>query len=1079
MGNIINKVKIFSIMFFLIWGGVVILSCDNSCKAEETPKSEKVTLASIDVTSNPTKTLYIAGETFNPDGMVVKANYSNGSAKELKSGEYTYSPSARLTENNTKITISYTDDGIKKETVLPIQIGYKITIDDNIENGTVTCGVDRAVAKSPVTVTATPASDEYELENLWYTYIEKSGNEIIRNISLGNKTFDMPSYPITINATFKRKNEVSKYSITLNTVGEKDHVTVTLSHNDGTTLDWKSERIPAGEVIKVSAKPDSDYILPEIPKVSYTDEYGVQQNVEVTIESANIGDFSFTMPASQVILTVSVTKFGAKKLSVKISGDGNVELSVNGESIPLETYLQPETEVTAKITPADGNEITYIKLNGETLESSEKITFEMEDVDSTLEVLFSAKAGYEILQGAVINGELKFSHAKAYKGTTITVTGKPDEGYVAIDSITVTENGIQATVAVTKNSDNEYTFVMPENSVTVSAVFRGYLITIKDSKGGTITSAKSAKAGEEVTLKAVGNGETALGAIVIKNREESLENQRTDTGNGVSEITFAMPEGDVEIEATFGQKIEVKLETTPNNAGIAELYQGKTYIIPANTMYFAAETEVIIETTPGKVGDAIYEVGQVGVKWANGSGSEDVAAVTENKEYTFTVPDKNIIITVVFSISNAKRVYIDTVTGGTVIVRVGTETVTSSSESWLGGDAYVVENTQVTVQATPDDGYETETITWNGESITSGGTFTMPSEEVKIAAKFRKKSYSLTFNNPSNGSFTLSSSYTYSEATKKLSPAGTTYTSGAKVLYGETVYLIATPSNNDYIEQIKVTNTDEGADMKVERLNKDTHPYQFNMPASEVTVNVTFEFSGSDINLWVNDKAIKSFTLNPTPDTATWPTLDKEYYIESENAAGYTQMGYPLKKGDKVQIKDKNGKALDQWEGALGFNKDNPNYRVSEAAYIAEEDGIYKMYYKIWNEKDNTKGYSQWIEIPRTAGLIAADYYLCVNGVNKQKFSVNAIIDNKKYPTLKKELYLNDVFLQEGDKVTIDTNADPAALPDDGILHWEKDNKVGAKDSQPFKVPSRGQYDFYFKIWEDAGTSIWVAPSSN
>lgn len=1071
----INKVKIISIMLFL--ASFLILSCDNSCSAEETPKSEKVTLTSIDVTSYPTKRLYITGEVFDPTGMTVKANYSDGSSKELKSGEYVCSPSAKLTENNTKITVSYTDSGIKKETEIPIQIGYAIEIKESV-NGTVKCNADRAVSKSAVTLTVTPASDEYELENLLYMYTESSGEEVVRNLGISaDKTeykFDMPSYNIIVKATFKLKSDISTYSVTLNKIGAKGNIKVTLSYDDETFTDSDLEKIPAGKEIKISAKPDAGYNLPKLPKVSYTNEAG-EQNVQVTTVDLQTGDFSFIMPAANVVLKVTVRKFGTQKLSVIISGKGTAELYVNGQIISSETYLPPETEVAMIITPADGYELTSVKLNGESLEGT---TFETENRDSVLEVSFSEKTGYEILTGIVDYGELRFSHTRAHEGTTVKITGVPDKGYAAIDNLTVVQNDEARTpVNAVKINDNEYSFVMPENNVTVSAVFRGHLITINKSEGGKIIAAKSAKAGEKVTLAAIGeNEEKALGTIVIKTGNKNLDNNRTDKDNE-SEITFTMPEDDVVIDAVFGKKIEAGYSITPEKAGIAELYQGQTYITLTSKMYFAAGTEITIKTTAGKIGEEIYEVGNVKVDSVNGSAGAVVATVVENKEYKFTVPEKNINIAVEFSVTNAKRVHINDIIGGTVVAEVDGKTVTSSSESWLDSDAYVVENKSVTVRANPDTGYEIKTLTYNETPINSGDSFIMPQNEVTISAAFQKKSYTLNFDTPSNGTISLSSSFTYDNVSKKLSAAGIIYTSGAKVPYDEIVYLIAQPSNKDYIEQIKVTNEAEGADIKIERKDKITFPYQFKMPASDTgtSVKVAFEFSGSDVNLWINGTAKKSFTLNPTPDTATWPTLLKEYYIESENASGYTQMGYELKKGDKVQLKKKDGTVLNHWEGALGFDETNPNYIPAESAYIAEEDGIYKMYYKIWKESDGSEGYSQWIQIPRTAELTAADYYLCVNGKNTKTFLVSATIDRELFPTLKKEFYLKGVSLQQGDKITIDTNA--STLPQDGILHWEPTNKVGAVDNEPFKVPSSKKYDFYFKIWDDGGTSIWVEES--
>jgi hypothetical protein len=158
----------------------------------------------------------------------------------------------------------------------------------------------------------------------------------------------------------------------------------------------------------------------------------------------------------------------------------------------------------------------------------------------------------------------------------------------------------------------------------------------------------------------------------------------------------------------------------------------------------------------------------------------------------------------------------------------------------------------------------------------------------------------------------------------------------------------------------------------------------------------------------------------------------------------------------------------------LVFDKDNPNYDMASATYTAEGDGVYKMYYKLWG--DGT--YSMWIEIPKTGALADADYFLTKNGQNVEKLAVTVSLTQKEIKSgIVKQFYIKNVYLQKGDLVGIDTNADSSVIPSNGILHWEKDNKVGAKDGEPFKVPSSGKYNFYFKTWKNGGTSIWVEES--
>jgi len=68
---------------------------------------------SIAVTTNPTKTSYVYGETFDPTGMVVKATYEDAAddtktkVVTLTSGDYTISPAGPLAMSDDEVTISF------------------------------------------------------------------------------------------------------------------------------------------------------------------------------------------------------------------------------------------------------------------------------------------------------------------------------------------------------------------------------------------------------------------------------------------------------------------------------------------------------------------------------------------------------------------------------------------------------------------------------------------------------------------------------------------------------------------------------------------------------------------------------------------------------------------------------------------------------------------------------------------------------------------------------------------------------------------------------------------------------------
>lgn len=84
-----------------------------------------VTVSGISVAVQPTKKNYNVGETFNPSGMVVMLNYSDGTSAETS--DYTFAPSEALTEANKVITITYNGNSELKAYVFGINV-----VDDTV-----------------------------------------------------------------------------------------------------------------------------------------------------------------------------------------------------------------------------------------------------------------------------------------------------------------------------------------------------------------------------------------------------------------------------------------------------------------------------------------------------------------------------------------------------------------------------------------------------------------------------------------------------------------------------------------------------------------------------------------------------------------------------------------------------------------------------------------------------------------------------------------------------------------------------------------------------------------------------------
>lgn len=99
-------------------------SCSGEASSERTIMVSVVTasasLSSIAVTTAPTNTTYLEGQTFNPAGMVVTASFSDSSSRAVTG--YTTSPSIALATTDTAITISYTYNGVTKTATQAITV---------------------------------------------------------------------------------------------------------------------------------------------------------------------------------------------------------------------------------------------------------------------------------------------------------------------------------------------------------------------------------------------------------------------------------------------------------------------------------------------------------------------------------------------------------------------------------------------------------------------------------------------------------------------------------------------------------------------------------------------------------------------------------------------------------------------------------------------------------------------------------------------------------------------------------------------------------------------------------------------
>lgn len=86
----------------------------------------------IEITTVPTKTIYTAGEGFDPTGMEIKVTYEDESFEILSEG-FTWSPENAFANNDDKVTISYTLNGETYTTDLAVTVNPSYDVLESIE----------------------------------------------------------------------------------------------------------------------------------------------------------------------------------------------------------------------------------------------------------------------------------------------------------------------------------------------------------------------------------------------------------------------------------------------------------------------------------------------------------------------------------------------------------------------------------------------------------------------------------------------------------------------------------------------------------------------------------------------------------------------------------------------------------------------------------------------------------------------------------------------------------------------------------------------------------------------------------
>lgn len=562
-----------------------------------------------------------------------------------------------------------TEDGELPEVTEPEGDPYAISIDTAgtwAEYITASAKVDGSVvtkADEGDTVVLDFSADadhsNFSVANLTVTYGDNQ--TVAVSDENGVYSFTMPAGDVAVSVTFEEGQapETPSYDIT---VDGTEGGTITVAPDDG-------KDIEPGEEVTITVKPDQGN--GNEPVVTVTGPEG-NDDFDATVETsepAEDGTVTVTFPMPEGDVDVSVDFGTLYNIKKDVAGDGALTIS------PAEK-VSAGTEVTVLLAPNAGNEnetqYTVKTASGSNvtttaIENGFKFTMPVEDVTVSADFgkITPDETLYDVTLGKTGDGEVTSDKDKASAGDTVTITVTPAEGNENKPVITAEDiNGTPVDLTPVPEKPGDYTFTMPEGGVKVDVAFGdiatdGFTLTAEQFNGGVVQFVNGTgiaqnkltglKGGE--TIKLVIRPNQGYELVSIEAEQTSGDNlgdivKLTDNGDGTYSMT--MPEANVSIDAYFQLKdvpapsydVSVNYDKTMGVAALGGLTAAHaddtvTVYVKPNTGFAVQEVAPYIQGTATKL--------QV-----NQNGSSSVPGYEGWMEYTFTMPQNNVSVSVTF-----------------------------------------------------------------------------------------------------------------------------------------------------------------------------------------------------------------------------------------------------------------------------------------------------------------------------------------------------------------------------------------------------------------------------------------------
>ena len=578
-----------------------------------------------------------------------------------------------------------------------------------------------------LTITATPA-EGYELAAL-----TANGFDILES-----KSFEVTGYT-EIKATFRKKT----FAISL---AESAHGAIAIAES----VDLQA--VPYGTTLTITAIPETGY--------------------ELTALTANGKDIleakSFVVKgATEIRATFSIKHFA---VTLTQEGEGKVDV-VGAEELTSVPY---GTKLSIKAMPKQGYELVALTANGEDILTTKHFV-----VKSDIEVKVTfAKKTFAVTLAKDGEGTLNATGADDLNavpyGTKLTITATPAEGY-ELKALMANGLDILSTKSVEVTGDTR-----------IKAIFekQTFAVTLTSNEHGTLSvnelvDLQAVLYGTTLTISAI--PETGYELTALTANGENILEAKNFVVKGATEIcaTFSIKhfavtltqegEGKVEVigveeltSVPYGTELSIKATPKQGYNLVALTANGEDIL---STKHFVVKSDTEVKVTFAKKTFAVT-LAKDGEGTLNAIGADDLNAVPYGTKLTITATpadgyELKALMADGLDILPTKSVE---VTGDTRIVAIFKKktfavSLTKDGEGTLSVKELVdlqavPYSTELTIVATPAEGYELTALTANGTDILATKKVVV-TNNVTIKATFEKKTFAVKLTSNEHGEITI------------------------------------------------------------------------------------------------------------------------------------------------------------------------------------------------------------------------------------------------------------------------------------------------------------------------------------